>query len=66
MPVKFGQASIRFWFFLSYLITTVLEVEGSLPLSGLPVPPLLWLLEGPPIPICVPKLMPNPIALELF
>ena len=23
MPVKFGQTSIRFWFFLSYLITTV-------------------------------------------
>ena len=22
-PVKFGQTSIRFWFFLSYLITTV-------------------------------------------
>ena len=22
MPVKFGQTSIRFWFFLSYLITT--------------------------------------------
>ena len=24
MPVKFGQTSIRFWLFLSYLITTVL------------------------------------------
>ena len=24
MPVKFWQTSIRFWFFLSYLITTVL------------------------------------------
>ena len=23
MPVKFGQNSIRFWLFLSYLITTV-------------------------------------------
>ena len=23
MPVKFGQKSLRFWFFLSYLITTV-------------------------------------------
>ena len=23
MPVKFGQTSIRFWFFLSYQITTV-------------------------------------------
>ena len=23
MPVKFGQTSIKFWFFLSYLITTV-------------------------------------------
>jgi hypothetical protein len=23
MPVKFGQTSIRFWFFLSYVITTV-------------------------------------------
>ena len=23
MPVKFGQMSLRFWFFLSYLITTL-------------------------------------------
>ena len=30
MPVKFGQTSIRFWFFLSYLITTVTKrwVDG--------------------------------------
>ena len=56
-PLRFDQKK---------LLQILLEVEGSLPLSGLPVPPLLWLLEGPPIPICVPKLMPNPIALELF
>ena len=27
MPVKFGQTGIRFWFFLSYLITTVFTVR---------------------------------------
>ena len=26
MPVKFEQTSIRFWFFLSYLITTVKRI----------------------------------------
>ena len=25
MPVKFWQTSLRFWLFLSYLITTVIE-----------------------------------------
>ena len=29
MPVKFGQTSIRFWFFLSYLITTVALANHS-------------------------------------
>ena len=29
MPVKFGQTSIRFWFFLSYLITTVTVMYSS-------------------------------------
>ena len=31
MPVKFGQTSIRFWFFLSYLITTVLKIAKAGP-----------------------------------
>ena len=30
MPVKFGQSSFRFWFFLSYLITTVLIEFGTI------------------------------------
>ena len=27
MPVKFWQTSIKFWFFLSYLITTVEQIR---------------------------------------
>ena len=29
MPVKFWHTSLRFWFFLSYLITTVKEYQQS-------------------------------------
>ena len=35
MPVKFGQTSIRFWFFLSYLITTVNLFQANIILSFL-------------------------------
>jgi hypothetical protein len=31
MPVKFGQMIVRFWFFLSYLITTVLSMVQITP-----------------------------------
>ena len=49
MPVKFWQMIVRFWYFLSYLITTVLKIPLSVLFSmlakngegGLPVPPVL-------------------------
>ena len=30
MPVKFWQMIVRFWFFLSYLITTVQTIEKKI------------------------------------
>ena len=41
MPVKFGQTSIRCWFFLSYLITTVKKrslLLGQLVIGMLRIP----------------------------
>jgi len=37
MPVKFWQTIIRFWFFLSYLITTVIMFDKSFHIGGVTV-----------------------------
>ena len=39
MPVKFWQSIVRFWFFLSYLITTELKQQEA---RIIPVEPSIW------------------------
>ena len=33
MPIKFWQTIVSFWFFLSYLITTVVTVKSTVEIS---------------------------------
>ena len=52
MPVKFGQTSIRFWFFHSYLITTVFS---SLYVKIIIMCFLFFYLQCPKCNICIEK-----------